>query len=134
MLAMDPHAWQHGTGREIVQADGRLTLRARKLSQGERDHGVLMDNCLPGDIMAVGAAGATASPAVPLRPGRRLMAAMLLIAAALDLTRCGLVLTAARYLMPTAGLVAAGLAAAGLTLRTARDARPASAGPAGPPR
>ena len=79
-----------------------------------------MDNCLPGDIMAVGAAGATASPAVPLRPGRRLMAAMLLIAAALDLTRCGLVLTAARYLMPTAGLVATGLAAAGLTLRTAR--------------
>ncbi len=45
---------------------------------------------------------------------------MLLTAAALDLTRCGLVMAAARHPAPTAGLVAAGLAAAALTARTAR--------------
>ena len=39
---------------------------------------------------------------------------------ALDLTRCGLVLAAARHPAPAAGLVAAGLAAATLTARTAR--------------
>ena len=51
---------------------------------------------------------------------RRLIVALLLTAAALDLTRCGLVMTAARHPLPTAGLVAAGLAAAALTARTAR--------------
>jgi hypothetical protein len=45
---------------------------------------------------------------------------MLLTAAALDLTRCGLVLAAARHPAPSAGLAAAGLTAAALTLRTAR--------------
>jgi hypothetical protein len=50
-----------------------------------------------------------------IRPGRRLVAVMLL-AAALDLTRCGLVLVSARH----AGLVAAGLAAAALSLCSAR--------------
>ena len=45
---------------------------------------------------------------------------MLLTAAALDLTRCGLVLTTARHSAPAAGLVVAGLAAAGLSMRTAR--------------
>jgi hypothetical protein len=45
---------------------------------------------------------------------------MLLTAAALDLTRCGLVMTAARHSASAAGLVAAGLAAAALTARTAR--------------
>ena len=45
---------------------------------------------------------------------------MLLTAAALDLTRCGLVMAAARHPAPTAGLVTAGLAAAALTARTAR--------------
>ena len=48
---------------------------------------------------------------------------MLLIAAALDLTRCSLVLAAARHPLPAAGLVAAGLAAAALTARTARECR-----------
>jgi len=51
---------------------------------------------------------------------RRLIVVLLLTAAALDLTRCGLVMTAARHPAPTAGLVAAGLAAAALTARTAR--------------
>ena len=54
------------------------------------------------------------------RPGRYLIVVMLLTAAALDLTRCGLVLAAARHLALTVGLVAAGLAAAVLTARTAR--------------
>jgi hypothetical protein len=48
---------------------------------------------------------------------------MLFTAAALDLTRCGLVMAAARHPGPTAGLVAAGLAAAALTARTARGCR-----------
>jgi hypothetical protein len=51
---------------------------------------------------------------------RRIIVLLLLTAAAVDLTRCGLVITAARHPAPTAGLVAAGLAAAGLTARTAR--------------
>ena len=54
------------------------------------------------------------------RPGRHLIAVMLLGAAALDLTRCGLVLATAWHPGPAAGLVAAGLAAAALSLWTAR--------------
>ena len=54
---------------------------------------------------------------------RRLIVLMLFTAAALDLTRCGLVMAAARHPGPTAGLVAAGLAAAALTARTARGCR-----------
>ena len=54
---------------------------------------------------------------------RRLIVVMLFTAAALDLTRCGLVMAAARYPAPTAGLVTAGLAAATLTARTARGCR-----------
>ena len=56
---------------------------------------------------------------------------MLLTAAALDLTRCGLVMAAARHPAPTAGLVTAGLAAAALTARTARGCQAAGAGQAG---
>jgi hypothetical protein len=48
---------------------------------------------------------------------------MLFTAATLDLTRCGLVMAAARHPAPTAGLVTAGLAAAALTARTARGCR-----------
>ena len=59
-------------------------------------------------------------PPAGAQVGRRLIVAMLLTAAALDLTRCGLVLAAARHPAPAAGLVTAGLAAAALTVRTAR--------------
>jgi hypothetical protein len=55
-----------------------------------------------------------------LRPGWRLIAVMLLAAAVLDLARCGIVLTTARHAGPAIGLIAAGLAAAALSLRTAR--------------
>ncbi len=64
--------------------------------------------------------GGKTAPTAGAQIGRRLIVVMLLIAAALDLTRCGLVMTAARHPAPTAGLVAAGLAAAVLTARTAR--------------
>jgi hypothetical protein len=79
-----------------------------------------MQNRIPWDITAADADGGTPSPAAGIRPVRRLIAAMLLTAAALDLTRCGLVLSAARHPAPVAGLTVAGLAAAALTVRTAR--------------
>ena len=79
-----------------------------------------MVDCMPWDITTAGADGEKAAAAAGPRPGRRLIAVMLLTAAVLDLTRCGLVLGAARHPAPTAGLAAAALAAAGLSVRTAR--------------
>ena len=64
-------------------------------------------------------AGPRASGAEGLA-ARRLTAALLLAAAGLDLTRCGLVLTTARHLAPAAGLVAAGLAAATVSIWAAQ--------------
>ncbi|MEP7024050.1 MAG: hypothetical protein ABJB47_09635 [Actinomycetota bacterium] len=54
---------------------------------------------------------------------RRVVAGLLLAAAVLDLTRCGLVLATARQAGPAAGLIAAGLAAVGLSVWTARGLR-----------
>ncbi|HWM98525.1 MAG TPA: hypothetical protein VNO54_15895 [Streptosporangiaceae bacterium] len=79
-----------------------------------------MADRMPWAITAAGADGEKAVPAARPRPGRHLIAVMLLTAAVLDLTRCGLVLAAARHPAPTAGLAAAGLAAAVLSVRTAR--------------
>jgi hypothetical protein len=73
-----------------------------------------------GDVPAADADGGRTTAPAASRPGRRLIAVMLLTAAALDLTRCSLVLVTARHPAPAAGLVAAGLAAAALSLRTAR--------------
>jgi hypothetical protein len=56
-------------------------------------------------------------------PGRRLIALILFGAAALDLARCCLVLMTVRHPAQTAALVAAGLAAAAVSLRTARGCR-----------
>ena len=53
------------------------------------------------------------------RAARSLIALLLLATAALDLTRCGLVLATARPSTPAAGLVGAGLAAATLSSWTA---------------
>jgi hypothetical protein len=75
-----------------------------------------MNSRMPWDITAAGADGEKAAPAARPRPGRHLIAVMLLTAAVLDLTRCGLVLAAARH----PGLAAAGLVAAVLSVRTAR--------------
>ncbi len=74
---------------------------------------------LPRDVPAANTGDETTAPA-DIGPGRRLIAVMLLAAAGLDLTRCGLVLVTARHAGPAAGLVAAGLAAAALSLCSAR--------------
>jgi hypothetical protein len=79
-----------------------------------------MADRMPRDVTAAGADGEKAAAAARPRPGRPLIAVMLLTAVVLDLTRCGLVLAAARRPAPTAGLAAAGLAAAVLSARTAR--------------
>ena len=79
-----------------------------------------MNNRLPWDITATAADGGKVAAAGEAQVVRRLIMVLLLTAAALDLTRCGLVMTAARHPAPTAGLVVAGLAAAALTARTAR--------------
>jgi hypothetical protein len=79
-----------------------------------------MNNRLPGDITATGADDEKVAAAAAAQVVRRLIVVLLLTAAALDLTRCGLVMTAARHPAPTAAMIAAGLAAAALTARTAR--------------
>jgi hypothetical protein len=81
---------------------------------------VLTDNCLPSDIAAADADGQKTVSAAGSHVGRRLIVTLLLTAAALDLTRCSLVLAAARHPAPAAGLAAAALAAAAMTARTAR--------------
>src|SRR5580704_9344093 len=122
----------HGGGRPRARhtaRDGQVAaaLRARcaapAASRARRDR-TLMTNCLQWDGTAAdGGGGGTAPAAGDNWPGRHLIAVMLLAAAALDLTRCGLVMAPARHPGPTAGLVAAGLAAAALTARTARGCR-----------
>lgn len=82
-----------------------------------------MNNRLPWDITATDADDGKVAAASAAQVVRRLIVVLLLTAAALDLTRCGLVMTAARHSAPAAGLVAAGLAAAALTVRTAPGCR-----------
>jgi hypothetical protein len=53
----------------------------------------------------------------------RLIAAMLIVAAALDITRCSLVLMTFRHVTPAVGLVAAGLGAAAVSVSAARGCR-----------
>lgn len=81
-----------------------------------------MNNCLPRDS-TTDAEGGKTEPATGTQTVRRLIVSILFTAATLDLTRCGLVMAAARHPGPTAGLVTAGLAAAALTARTARGCR-----------
>jgi hypothetical protein len=78
-----------------------------------------MNRRLPLGRQAAGADSWTTSPAAVSRAARRLIAAMLLAAAVLDLTRCGLVMVAVRHPASAAGLVVVGLAAAALSVRTA---------------
>ena len=73
----------------------------------------------PGQPDAAAAPG-TASPAAGRPPGLRLIAAMLIAAAALDLTRCSLVLITFRHLAPAVGLIAAGIGAAVVSGTAAR--------------
>jgi hypothetical protein len=76
----------------------------------------------PGGPRAAGADG-PAGPAAATLPGRRVTAVLLLAAAALDLTRCGLAVAAIRPAGEAALPVSAGLAAAGITLWTAHGCR-----------
>ena len=80
----------------------------------------MMTSHLPRGVPGADADRGMAVPAAGLRPGRHLIAVMLLTAAALDLSRCGIVMATARHAGPAIGLVSAGLAAAALTLWTAR--------------
>jgi hypothetical protein len=79
------------------------------------------NSCLPGDAPAVVADGA-AGPIANRLPARR-VTAVLLLAAALDLTRCGLVAAAVRQAGEAAMPVSAGLAAAAVSIWTARGCR-----------
>jgi hypothetical protein len=79
-----------------------------------------MNRRLPLGSPAAAADSETISPAAVSRPARRLIAVMLIAAAALDLTRCGLLMVAIRHHPPAAGLVVIGLAAAALSVRIAR--------------
>ena len=72
---------------------------------------------------APASAGGTAGPAGSSAPVRRATAMMLLVAAVLDLTRCGLVVGTVTQTWPAAVLVSAGLAAAAVSLWTARGCR-----------
>jgi hypothetical protein len=77
----------------------------------------------PWDATAAGADSGAASPAANNIHRRPLVAVMLLGAAVLDLTRCRLVLATARHLAPAAWLIAAGLAAAAVSIGTAHGCR-----------
>lgn len=79
-----------------------------------------MNRRLPLGSPPAGAGSRTTSPAAVSRPARRLIGVMLVAAAALDLIRCGLVMVAVRHPASAAGLVVVGLAAAALSVRTAR--------------
>jgi hypothetical protein len=82
-----------------------------------------MNRRLPLGSPAASADSGTASPATVSRPARRLIAVMLIASAALDLIRCGLVMVAVRHPASATGLVMIGLAAAALSVRTARGCR-----------
>jgi len=66
------------------------------------------------------APGGRGAPLAGSRAGRRLIAALLLAAAAMDLSRCGLAMATAPHPAPAARLVATGLAAAAISGWTAR--------------
>lgn len=81
-----------------------------------------MTSHLPRGACAVDTDG-TAELVATTLPCRRVTAMMLLAAAALDLTRCGLAVATIRPAGEAAMLVSVGLAAAAVTLLTARGCR-----------
>jgi hypothetical protein len=82
-----------------------------------------MNNHRPAHLAAAHGAATTMTPVAGPRTARRLITVMLLAAAALDLSRCGIVLATAQHPAPAAELITAGVAAAALTLGTARGYR-----------
>jgi hypothetical protein len=81
---------------------------------------MLVNDRRPGRMPEAGADPRPAAPTADGRTARRVIAVLLLATAALDLTRCGMVLVAVRQPAAVAWLVAAGLAAAALSGWTAR--------------
>jgi hypothetical protein len=81
---------------------------------------VPVNDRVPGRRAAVSADSGRGAPVAGSRAGRWLLAALLLAAAAMDLSRCGLVMATAQHPAPAIGLVAAGLAAAAISGWTAR--------------
>ena len=77
------------------------------------------NGCLPGDAPAA-ATDSAAGPIASRLPTRRVTAVLLLAAAALDLTRCGLVTATVRQAEEAAMPMSAGLAAAAVSIWTAR--------------
>jgi hypothetical protein len=77
------------------------------------------NGCRPQEAPVAAADGAPA-PIANRLPSRRVIAVMLLAAAALDLTRCGLVATTVRQVWEAAMPMSAGLAAATVSIWTAR--------------
>ena len=75
---------------------------------------------VPGRGPGAGTDPGSRAPTAGGRAARWLIALLLLATAALDLTRCGLVLAAARHPVPAGGVVAAGLAAAAVSSWAAR--------------
>jgi hypothetical protein len=75
---------------------------------------------VPGHRRAASADTGLRAPGAEGRPARCLIVVLLLATAALDLTRCGLVLATVRHPASAGWLVAAGLAAAALSSGTAR--------------
>ena len=75
--------------------------------------------CLPGDAPAAAPDGA-AGPIANRLPARRVTAVLLLAAAAMDLTRCSLVAATAGHAGGAAMPMSAGLAAAAVSIWTAR--------------
>lgn len=71
-------------------------------------------------VRAIIAARRATSSADGGRAGSRLIAALLICAAALDLTRCSMVVMTLRHLGPAIGLVAAGMVAAAVSLTAAQ--------------
>ncbi len=74
----------------------------------------------PTDAAVADADGGTTAPAAAPLHGGRLIGLLLLAAAALDLIRCGLLVATTGHAWPAIGLLSAGLAAAALSLWTAR--------------
>jgi hypothetical protein len=79
------------------------------------------NGCLPGEAPAVVADGA--APVANRLPSRHVTAVLLLAAAALDLTRCGLVAATVRQPWEAAMPMSVGLAAAAISIWTARGCR-----------
>jgi hypothetical protein len=74
-------------------------------------------------VLAEGACGRAASPGMEQRPAGRLIVTLLISAAALDITRCGLTVVSHRHLAPAVWLIAAGTAAAVVSVIAARGYR-----------